>query len=107
MAKNGFEYGVLPIPGANGISPSRKHILHLIISTFWIIGMILTAQNIHKNYSRYLDYPKIVQTKEEHGVSKSYMNMIKLDASSRWSFGPNSAWGSITTMTIGKTHPTL
>ena len=71
MGKNGFEYGVLPFPGANGISPSRKHILHVIISTFWIIGMILTAQNIHKNYSRYLDYPKIVQTKEEHGVSKS------------------------------------
>ena len=71
MGKNGFEYGVLPFSGANGISPSRKHILHVIISTFWIIGMILTAQNIHKNYSRYLDYPKIVQTKEEHGVSKS------------------------------------
>ena len=32
--------------------------------------------------------------------------MIKWGASSRWSFGPKSAWGSIET-TIGKTHPTL
>ena len=31
---------------------------------------------------------------------------IKRDASSRWSFGPNYAWG-IETTTIGKTHLTL
>ena len=33
--------------------------------------------------------------------------MIKWGASSRWSFGPNSAWCSIETTTIGKTQPTL
>ena len=33
--------------------------------------------------------------------------MIKWDASSRWSFGSNSAWGSKETMTIRKTNPTL
>ena len=33
-------------------------------------------------------------------------DFIKWDASSRWSFRPNSAQGSIET-TIGKTHPTL
>ena len=30
-----------------------------------------------------------------------------MDAFSRWSFRPNSAWGSVETTTIGKTHPTL
>ena len=33
--------------------------------------------------------------------------IIKWGASSWWWFGPNSAYGSIETMTIGKTHPTL
>ena len=32
---------------------------------------------------------------------------IKVDASSRCSFAPSSAWGSKDTMTIRKTHPTL
>ena len=32
---------------------------------------------------------------------------LKWGASSRWSFGPKSACGSIETMTIGKTHSTL
>ena len=32
---------------------------------------------------------------------------IKWDASDWWSFRPNFAWGSIRTMTIRKTHPTL
>ena len=33
--------------------------------------------------------------------------LVKLSTSYRWSFGPNSACGSIETTTIGKTHPTL
>ena len=33
--------------------------------------------------------------------------LLKWGASSRWSFGPNSAWNSIWTTTIGKTYPTL
>ena len=32
---------------------------------------------------------------------------IKWGASSRWSFVPKSAGGSIGTMTMGKTHPTV
>ena len=32
---------------------------------------------------------------------------LQWGASSRWSFGPNSALVSIETKTIGKTHPTL
>ena len=32
---------------------------------------------------------------------------LKWGASSRWSFGPNSAGGSIETTSIGKTHPIL
>ena len=32
---------------------------------------------------------------------------LQWGASSRWLFRPNSAWCSIETMTIGKTHPTL
>ena len=35
------------------------------------------------------------------------VSKIKWAASSRWSFSPNSAWGSIGTATIGKMHPTL
>ena len=34
-------------------------------------------------------------------------DQIMRGAPSRWSFGPNSAWSSIETMAIGKTHPTL
>ena len=32
---------------------------------------------------------------------------LKWGAFSRWSFGPNSAWGSIGALTTGKTHPSL
>ena len=32
--------------------------------------------------------------------------LITWGASSRWSFRPNSKWGSIETVTMGKTHPT-
>ena len=32
---------------------------------------------------------------------------LKWGASSRWSFRPNSAWGSIETTTIRETHPAL
>ena len=33
--------------------------------------------------------------------------LVKWSAFSRWSIDPNSEWGSIETITIGKTHPTL
>ena len=33
--------------------------------------------------------------------------IIKWDASSRWSFGPISTWGSTLTTTIGRMHPSL
>ena len=36
-----------------------------------------------------------------------YINEIKWDASSRWSFRPISPWSSIETTIIRKTHPTL
>ena len=35
------------------------------------------------------------------------MKLVKWNAPSRWSFCPNSAWGSIETTTIGNTQPTL
>ena len=35
------------------------------------------------------------------------MSEVKWSAYSRWSFRPNFAWGSIRTMIIRKTHPTL
>ena len=34
-------------------------------------------------------------------------NKVGYVTSCRWSFGPNPAWGSIETTTIGKTYPTL
>ena len=33
--------------------------------------------------------------------------LVKWSAFSRWSIDTNSEWGSIETITIGKTHPTL
>ena len=39
--------------------------------------------------------------------SSNTSNIIKWGASSQWSFGPNSGWGSIETTVIGKTHPTV
>ena len=33
--------------------------------------------------------------------------IIKRGGSSRWSFGPNSAWDGTETTTIGNTYPTL
>ena len=42
-------------------------------------------------------------------AAKKFHNIlvVKWDASSRWSFGPNFAWGSIETTAIGKSHPSL
>ena len=36
-----------------------------------------------------------------------FPRLVKSLVSSRWSFGPNSVWGSKEVTTIGKTHPTL
>ena len=40
-------------------------------------------------------------------ATQTIAKVSKGGAFSRWSFDPNSAWGSIETMTIGKTHLTL
>ena len=45
----------------------------------------------------------------KHIVTKSVLKSninVQWSASFRWSFGPNSAWGSIEMATILKTHPT-
>ena len=41
---------------------------------------------------------------KQRGLNRS---LLKSGVSFWWSFGSNSAWGSIETTTIGKTHPTL
>ena len=43
----------------------------------------------------------------ELSTLRQYTFVLKWGASSRLSFDPNSAWGSIETTTIGKAHPTL
>ena len=44
----------------------------------------------------------------EWSIKMVYIHTVsKVGVSSRWSFRPNSAWGSIETMTMEKTHPTL
>ena len=43
----------------------------------------------------------------EGELEKESISIIKWGASSRWSFRPNSAWGSIETTNLAKTHPTL
>ena len=42
----------------------------------------------------------------EH-LRETILTQLRKGASARWSFGPKSAWGSIETRTIGKTHPKL
>ena len=42
-----------------------------------------------------------------HDAKRISFDMRKWGASSCWSFGPNSEWGSIETTTIWKTHHTL
>ena len=46
-------------------------------------------------------------TRHISGKKFSVGFLIKWGVSSPWSFRPNNAWGSIQTMTIGKTHPAL
>ena len=49
-----------------------------------------------------------INNKMAEGISELQFNYkVKWSASSRWSFGPKSAWGSIKTTTIGNKHPTL
>ena len=43
----------------------------------------------------------------EGWFDSNFITIIKWGVSFRWSFRPNSAWGSIETMTIGKTRLTL
>ena len=52
---------------------------------------------------------KIIYRQSAH---QNYWNIprspnVMWDASSRWSFGPISAWDSAKTTTIGRTHPSL
>ena len=55
-----------------------------------------------------LDFARTrLATDVERSSKVKYHSILKWDACSRWSFGPNSAWRSIETMTIGMTHPTL
>ena len=53
--------------------------------------------------------PDCVQKKITSGMIEILVgcNGPKKGASLRWSFRPNSAWGSLETTVIGKTHPTL
>ena len=50
---------------------------------------------------------KFAEVKEKSNNYPSFNLHVKWSAYSRWSFRPNSALGSIGTMTIRKTHPTL
>ena len=46
-------------------------------------------------------------SKKVYEFANADFSKIKWSAYSRWSFGSNSAWGSVETMTKRKTHPTL
>ena len=48
-----------------------------------------------------------MQFKGTSPARPSRLHSLKWSAYSRWSFRPNSAWGSIGTVTIMKMHPTL
>ena len=41
------------------------------------------------------------------GIFRIFELSVKWGAPSQWSFRPNSAWGSLKTTTIARTHPTL
>ena len=55
--------------------------------------------------SRYNDFVGELAKRRSH--LQEALRLVKWGASFRWSFDPNSAWSSIETMTIGKTHPSL
>ena len=60
----------------------------------------------HDSYQMSQEHQKSVGFKDL-GSNWFSQSVLKWGASSRWSIGLNSAWGSMKTTTIGKTHPTL
>ena len=56
---------------------------------------------VHLICNKPIEPAKLVTTLKDN---RNRVLKFKWGASSRWSFGPNSAWGSLETKTIGKTH---
>ena len=81
------------------------------IDFLWRYSSPLTIsriQNKFMGFSFYLRQIILTVMVRRNYIWKGQVNSkIKRGASSRWSFRPNSAWGSIETATIGKTHPTV
>ena len=59
-------------------------------------GQIKVIWINHDNFKKWPRFREVIEP---------FIDQLKRGTSSRWSFGPNSAWGSIETTTMGKTHP--
>ena len=73
----------------------------------------LKGQNVFHKYAWEGDLKEMqntvshVQKIKSESFCKECLFEIKWGTSFRWSIHPNSAWGSIETITIGETHPGL
>ena len=70
-------------------------------------AQIVAIENLKHIDSKCTNYWTLFNAFYFSATGKFYARMIKWGVSSRWSFHPISAWGSIETTTIGKTHPSL
>ena len=66
-----------------------------------------SSQNSSRSLKNSLIYPRKGLKISSQLKKSSFSISIKWGVSSRWSFRPNSAWGTIETTTIAKAHPTL
>ena len=90
----------------SGSNLARDFYVLPIFSSFSRISKIpitgLLAQNSYRTVTRSrLQHDWLCKLKFK------YQEILMWGASFRRSFGPNSAWGTIETTTLGKTHPTL
>ena len=108
------------VPGSIGsTSPSVSLIIVLYWTTDWLFFLDFTKKNPAvpikdstnrtKNATVDFEAPVIPLSDNNWRRNRQWLFhfVINGGASFRWSFGPNSAWGSIESMTILTTHPSL
>ena len=84
-----------------------RFLFYTVIYTYGTVTLM--EQPWFWNHSHcWTDFPLQVMPDSTYGESYLlWFQWVKWGVSSRLSFGLNSAWGSIETTTIAKTHPTL
>ena len=67
----------------------------------------VTAGNGAEDFAITKDGIVIASSGLMYPIFQGFRMITKVGAFSRWSYRPTSAWGSIETITMSKTHPTL